>query len=48
MEIAISLVKSKEHYHAIQQVLIPLKKGIKKARYRPYRKFAKDLKKQNS
>jgi uncharacterized protein (DUF362 family) len=31
MEATISLVKSKEHYHSIQQVLIPLKKDIKAA-----------------
>ena len=30
METTISLIKSKEHYHSIQQVLIPLEKDIKK------------------
>jgi len=31
METAISLVKSKDHYHSIQQVLIPFEKEIKSA-----------------
>ena len=31
METTISLLKSKEHYHSIQQVLIPFEKSLKKA-----------------